>query len=282
MSHASSFNDVADAAAYVRQHSACTPRLAIVLGSGLGMFAEALQNAVSLPYGDIPHFPPSTVAGHSGRLWLGTHAGVHCVIMQGRHHYYEGHTLAAAAFGIRVMQALGAKTLVVTNAAGGINATFAPGNLMVISDHLNYMGDNPLRGPNEARFGPRFFDMSQAYAPGLRHMWMQAARHTSTSLREGVYAALSGPAYETPAEIRALQRLGADAVGMSTVGEVLVARHLGMEVAGLSVISNLAAGLSPTTLSHQEVTDVAARVGPTVCNLLSTLVHLFAQTHVAC
>lgn len=236
------------------------PKVGIILGSGLGAFADALGNAIAIPYSDLPHFPLSGVPGHAGRLVLGTLGGESIVAMQGRVHFYEGYTAQEVAFPARVLCALGIKALVVTNAAGGINTGFQVGDLMAITDHLNLAGYNPLIGPNEPKLGPRFPDMSHAYDPKLRELLRQSAQATGVPLREGVYACLSGPSYETPAEIRMLRTLGADAVGMSTVPEVIAAVHMGVKVAGISCITNLAAGISKHALSHQEVGETAARV----------------------
>ena len=254
------YGDVQEAVAAVREVTSLAPTVGVVLGSGLGGFAQHLEGREVVPYVEIPYFPESRVAGHAGQLVLGTLEGVPCAVMSGRVHYYEGHTLQKVTFPIRVLAALGIRSLVVTNAAGAVNPTFAPGDLMVIVDHLNLLGDNPLRGPNDERLGPRFPDMSEAYHPEGRKALHDAAREANLTLREGVYAGLMGPSYETPAEIRMLQRLGADAVGMSTVAEVIVAVHAGLRVAGLSVITNRAAGLTQNKLSHDEVKEIGARV----------------------
>ena len=236
------------------------PRVGLILGSGLGSFADRLEHPVIIPYTEIPHFPSSSVPGHAGRLVFGTLEGASIVAMQGRVHAYEGYSPAQVAFPARVLCGLGIQTLVVTNAAGGIHPAFKPGDLMVITDHLNLSGWNPLTGPNEERFGPRFPDMSHAYAPELVQLLLACGKETKTALQSGVYAILSGPSYETPAEIRMLGRLGADAVGMSTVPEVIAAAHMGVKVAGVSCITNLAAGLGTEPLNHQEVSDTAHRV----------------------
>ena len=248
------------------------PHVGIVLGSGAGGVATRLENAKKRDYAQIPHFPESHVAGHAGELLVGTLGGVPCVLMSGRAHCYEGHSAKESTFGIRVMARLGIKDLVLTNAAGGINPGFTPGDLMVITDHINMTGDNPLRGPNDERLGTRFPDMSHVYDPALRLAWHRAARVAGFHLREGIYAAMAGPSYETPAEVRMLGRLGADAVGMSTVHEAIVAQHMGVRVAGLSVVSNLAAGLSPTALSHTEVTETAQRVQQQLSDLVVGMV----------
>jgi purine-nucleoside phosphorylase len=282
------YDQVQAAANVIREQTgAQSPACGIVLGSGLGALVQRLQQVQSINYADIPHFPQSTVVGHAGTLHLGVlpaperpaggdrAAPTPCVVLSGRAHFYEGHSLQRSTFGIRVLAALGVRRLVLTNAAGGVNPHFDPGDFMVLCDHLNLTGDNPLRGPNDLRFGPRFADMTQVYTRFARALWHTAARQVGVSLREGVYAGLSGPSYETPAEVRMLQRLGADAVGMSTVGEALVARHMGLQVAALSVITNRAAGLSATPLSHQEVTDIADRVTPRLCDLVQCMLGLW-------
>jgi len=244
------------------------PTVGMILGSGLGPFAERLNDAVAIEYGDIPHFPVSGVVGHAGRLVLGELEGVQCVAMQGRVHFYEGHDLRTATLPARTLVQLGAKTLIITNAAGGIGDGLTPGTLMLIRDHLNLFPDNPLRGHNDGRFGPRFPDMTHAYAPALRELAHRAAARIGATLPEGVYAGLPGPTYETPAEIQMLRTLGADATGMSTVPEVIVANHMGARVLGISCITNMAAGLGEGTLSHDEVTETAARVRATFESLL--------------
>ncbi len=258
-----------ESVAAVRAHCQGPVHGAVILGSGLGDFADSLQNASVLEYGRIPHFLRSTVAGHAGRLVVGEALpGLRIACMQGRYHYYEGHDMAQVVYPVRLLRQLGADFLIVTNAAGGINAGFSPGTLMLIEDHLNLMGANPLRGENHDFLGPRFPDMSEAYHGPLRALAQQAASKASIPLAQGVYAALSGPTYETPAEIRMLQRLGADAVGMSTVPEVIAANHMGMQVLGISCITNLAAGISPHKLSHQEVIETTERVRARFVSLL--------------
>ena len=245
------------------------PRVAIILGSGLGGFADGLTGATAIPYAELPGFPRSSVAGHAGRLVLGAVGGVEVVAMQGRVHFYEGYTAAQVGFPARVLCALKPKALVLTNAAGGINLGFKVGDLMAITDHLNLSGMNPLIGHNDERLGPRFPDMSHAWTPALLQTLRECAKAESVPLREGVYAQLSGPAYETPAEIRMLRTLGADAVGMSTVPEVLVASHMGIPVAGISCITNLAAGIGTSPLSHAEVSETADQVKHVFSRLLS-------------
>lgn len=233
------------------------PEVAIVLGSGLGGLADTLEDARFVPYGALPGFPRSTVEGHRGRLALGRLEGREVVAMQGRVHLYEGYRGADVAFPIRVMLGLGARTLLVTNASGGVNPDFQAGDLMLITDHLNLTGTSPLLGENPAELGPRFPDLSEAYDPGLRDAARAVAAEAGLTLREGVYAGLLGPAYETPAEVRMLRTLGADAVGMSTVLEVIAARHAGARVLGISCIANPAAGLSLVPLRHEDVQSAA-------------------------
>lgn len=247
-----------------------SPKVGLILGSGLGAFADSLTKSVSIPYADLPDFPRSSVVGHAGKLVLGFHEGTLPVItMQGRVHYYEGYQPWQVGFPARVLCRLGIKALVVTNAAGGINTGFSVGDLMAITDHLNLAGYNPLVGPNDEALGPRFPDMSHAYDPGFLDVLRAAAKTEQVPLREGVYVSLSGPSYETPAEIRMLRTLGADAVGMSTVPEVIVAAHMGVKVTGISCITNLAAGLSKQKLSHAEVSETADRVKDVFSRLLT-------------
>lgn len=248
------------------------PRIAIVLGSGLGGFADDFEEPVHIPYEDIPGFPRSTAEGHAGRLVAGNVDGVPLLAMQGRVHYYEGYSLEEVTFPVRTFKLLGIKTLVLTNASGGINVQLTQGALMVISDHLNLMGDNPLRGPNDERFGPRFPDMSNVYSPDLQALVVEEAKAIGVEVRRGIYGALSGPSYETPAEIHLLRNLGADAVGMSTVPEAIVARHMGLEVLGLSCITNMAAGIGDEPINHAEVMATGDRVRGTFTQLLRRVV----------
>lgn len=236
------------------------PEIGLILGSGLGGLADSAENAVTMPYENIPHFPVSTIAGHAGELVYGSLESTPVLLMKGRFHMYEGYDAATVAFPVRVMKLLGIKTLLITNAAGGIQPTFQPGELMLIEDHLNLTGRNPLVGPNDERLGTRFPDMSEAYSKRLRNIAEETAAELNISLRKGVYAGLLGPSYETPAEIRYLRQIGADAVGMSTVMEVIAARHVGIEVLGISCISNLAAGILAQPLSHEEVMETTNRV----------------------
>ena len=256
----------------IRARTKLEPRIAIVLGSGLGSFADDFDDAVGIPYEEIPGFARSTAQGHAGRLVIGKVDTVPVVAMQGRVHYYEGYSLEQVTFPIRTFSLLGVKTLILTNASGGINVELNQGTLMVISDHLNLMGDNPLRGPNEERFGPRFPDMSAVYSPELQALVVEESRAIGVDVRRGIYGALSGPSYETPAEIHLLRTLGADAVGMSTVPEAIVARHMGLEVLGISCITNMAAGISDEPINHEEVMATGNRVREAFAQLLRGVV----------
>jgi purine-nucleoside phosphorylase len=254
------YDRVKQAAETIRAKARTVPRIAIVLGSGLGDFAGTLGGAVSIPYEQLPHWPVSTVVGHEGRLVIGTVKNRNVAVLAGRCHLYEGHDPRAVTFATRALGVLGVETLILTNAAGGINTTFGQGTLMVIDDHLNLTGVNPLTGANDERFGPRFPDMSEVYSAHLRGIAHEAGRAADVPLRHGVYAALLGPSYETPAEIRYLRTIGADAVGMSTVPEALVARHMGVNVLAMSCVTNMAAGVLPQPLRHEEVMETARRV----------------------
>lgn len=273
------FDDVAAAAHFIRARlGRLRPHLGIVLGSGLGAAAEQVMNPVIIPYEQIPNFPKSTVEGHSGRLVAGTLGGAHVVVMQGRVHFYEGYSIKDVTFPMRVMGALGIRAVILTNAAGGISDKYKIGQLVLIGDHINMMGWNPLVGPNEPRFtfdrpgcGLRFCDMSEAYSRRLRQLAVQASELEGQPLQEGIYLAVSGPSFETPAEIRAYRTLGATLVGMSTVPETIVARHMGIEVLGISCVTNLAAGLSPTPLSHTEVFEAGRQVERKLADLLERL-----------
>lgn len=259
---------IQEAANYIRSKSSVAPKIGLILGSGLGVLADHIEEAVSIAYKDIPYFPQSTVEGHAGELLIGTVQGAPVVLMKGRFHMYEGYGPELTAFPVRVMKALGVAKLLVTNAAGGINTSYKPGDLMLISDHINMTGRNPLAGPNDAEQGPRFPDMSEAYNRKLREIAKQVAKEKEVPLQEGVYVGLLGPSYETPAEIRMFRTLGADAVGMSTVSEVIVARHAGIEVLGISCISNMAAGILDQPLSHEEVIETTDRVREKFLNLV--------------
>jgi purine-nucleoside phosphorylase len=260
------------AARWIRAELGEEARVALVLGSGLGAFADDLEDAASLPYLEIPGFARPTVEGHAGRLVSGSIEGVACLAMQGRFHYYEGYSFEEVVFPVRVFGVLGIKSLVLTNAAGGLNVELDQGSLMVISDHLNLMGANPLLGPNDERFGPRFPDMSEVYSRDYQEMAVAEAHAIGLELRRGIYAALSGPSYETPAEIRMLRTLGADAVGMSTVPEAIAARHMGIKVLGISCITNMAAGLLDQPISHTEVMETGERVHDTFKELLRRVI----------
>jgi purine-nucleoside phosphorylase len=256
----------------IRSRISVEPRIALVLGSGLGGFADDFDEAVGIPYEEIPGFVRSTAQGHAGRLVIGKIEGVPVVAMQGRVHYYEGYSLEEVTFPVRTFGLLGVKTLVLTNAAGGINVQLTQGALMVISDHLNLMGVNPLRGPNDERFGPRFPDMSAVYSHELQGLVINEAKAIGVEVRRGIYGALSGPSYETPAEIVLLRNIGADAVGMSTVPEAIVARHMGLEVLGISCITNMAAGISDEPINHEEVMATGNRVRETFAELLRRVI----------
>jgi len=266
------YEDVAAAAAYLRSRLGTVPDVAIVLGSGLGDFADGVAAATVIPYGGIPNWPPSAVVGHAGKLVAGQVSGKNVAVLAGRAHFYEGHDLRVATFAIRALGLLGVKTLLLTNAAGGINTSFESGALMVIDDHINLFGTNPLIGPNEDRFGPRFPDMTEAYSKRLRAVADQAAADRGIKVAHGIYAALHGPSYETPAEIRYLRAIGADAVGMSTAPEAIVARHMGIEVLAISCITNMAAGVLDQPLNHAEVMETAARVKDQFIGLLEGVI----------
>ena len=259
------------AADYIRSRTGYRPQIGMVLGSGLGDFADTLEDAVRIPYAEIPHFPVPTAPGHVGALVFGKKMGQEVVVLQGRIHFYEGLPQQMITLPVRVMAALGIKKLVLTNAAGGVNLAFDPGTLMLISDHINYSFSNPLIGPNLDSFGPRFPDVTDLYGKALREKVKTAAAEAGIKLQEGVYMMFSGPSYETPAEVRMAKIVGADAVGMSTVPEALVAGHCGMEVLGISCITNIAAGLSDQKLDHSEVLEIAARVHDTFQNLLDVI-----------
>ena len=266
------YDKVKEAADAVRARVQHLPQVAVVLGSGLGDFANSLTDAVHMPYDQLPHWPASTVIGHEGKLVVGTVKGRPIAALAGRSHLYEGHDIGTVSFAVRVLGVLGIKTLLLTNAAGGVNTSFSKGALMVIDDHINLMGANPLAGPNDDRFGPRFPDMTDVYATRLRRIADQTGRQMNLPLPHGVYAALLGPSYETPAEIRYLRTIGADAVGMSTVPEALVARHMGIEVLGISCITNMAAGVLPQPLNHLEVMETARRIRSQFIALLEGII----------
>jgi purine-nucleoside phosphorylase len=266
------FERVEEAAAAVRSRGGALPQIAIVLGSGLGDFVGTLRGAAEFAYDSLPHWPASTVVGHAGRLVVGDVAGKRVAALSGRVHFYEGHAMDAVVFATRVMGRLGVKQIILTNAAGGINTAFAAGALMVIDDHINLLGTNPLVGPNDDRFGIRFPDMSEVYSRRLRSLADEAARSRGVDVTHGVYVGVHGPSYETPAEIRFLRTIGADAVGMSTVPEAIAARHMGLEVLGISCITNMAAGVLPQPLVHDEVLETARRVRGAFMSLLEGII----------
>ena len=272
MSTSSYYDQVQNAAELIRSKSSVIPDVAVVLGSGLGDFASSLGHQTSIPYGDIPNWPSAGVVGHDGRLVIGDVSGRAVAALSGRAHFYEGHDLRTVTFPTRVLGLLGVKILLLTNAAGGINTAFTPGDLMVIDDHINLLGSSPLAGPNDERFGVRFPDMTDVYSPRLRRLAYEVAASQNLTLRHGVYAGCHGPSYETPAEIRYLRLIGADAVGMSTVPEAIVARHMGVEVLGISCITNLAAGVLPQPLNHEEVLETAKRVRGKFLSLLNAII----------
>jgi len=271
-----------EAAGFIRSRTHYHPGLGLILGSGLGSLAADIVEPDTIAYHDIPHFPVSTVEGHPGQLVLGRLEGQEVLVMQGRAHYYEGYSMQRIALPVRVMHTLGIHTLIVTNAAGGLNPTFRPGDLMLITDHINLIGMaglNPLRGPNDPQLGPRFPDMSRAYDPELRQIALQAARDLGLVLHQGVYICLAGPSYETPADLRFLRMIGADAVGMSTVPEVIAARHAGMRVLGLSGISNVASpepGEDHTT-THEEVLEAGKTLAPKLTALIKGILREIGQ-----
>jgi purine-nucleoside phosphorylase len=253
-------DNIQNAAGFLKEKYSNTPKVGLILGSGLGVLADEIENPVKIPYNEIPDFPISTVEGHAGQLVFGLLNGVEVVAMQGRFHFYEGYGMDKVTFPVRVMKELGVGMLIVTNAAGGVNESFEAGDLMIITDHINFMGTNPLIGPNDSKLGARFPDMSEAYSKELRAVAKEIASQINLNVKEGVYFGNPGPVYETPAEVRMVRTLGGDAVGMSTVPEVIVARHGGMKVLGISCISNMAAGILDQPLTHDEVMETTERV----------------------
>jgi purine-nucleoside phosphorylase len=272
------FQQAEEAATFISAKSALRPALAIVLGSGLGDFADEAADAVKINFADIPHFSRSTAIGHAGRLVLGTIGTCPVVIMQGRIHLYEGYPASQVAFPMRVFARLGARAAILTNAAGGINFDYGQGRLVVIKDHINLQGHNPLVGPEDERFGPRFIDMTEAYSRSYRQMAQAAAKKLGMELPEGVYAGLLGPSYETPAEIRFLRTIGADLVGMSTVPEVIVCRQMGIKVLAISCVTNMAAGILDQPLNHEEVLATGKRVAGQFKSLLREVIPAIAKT----
>ncbi len=260
------------AAEQISSRTKMTPSIAVVLGSGLGAFADELADSTSVAYNEIPGFAQATVEGHAGKMVIGKAGDVPIAAMQGRFHFYEGYSLDDVTFPIRVLKLLGVQTLILTNAAGSLNTEFTPGSLMVISDHINLMGTNPLIGPNDNRFGPRFPDLTSTYDPDLQNLVIEEAKAIDVDMRRGVYAALTGPSYETPAEIHMVRTLGADAVGMSTVPEAIVARHMEMSLIGISCITNLAAGVSNRPIDHSQVMEIGKRVRGQFTELLRRVI----------
>ncbi|MGE8077955.1 purine-nucleoside phosphorylase [Peribacillus loiseleuriae] len=266
------YGKIEKAASFIKEKFNATPEIGLILGSGLGVLADEIENAVKIPYSEIPEFPVSTVEGHAGQLVLGELSGKKVVAMQGRFHYYEGYPMELVTFPVRVMKLLGVEKMIVTNAAGSVNESFVPGDLMLITDHINYTGTNPLIGPNDERFGPRFPDMSEAYSKQLRAKAKEIASSLQIDTKEGVYLGFSGPTYETPAEIRLARVMGGDAVGMSTVPEVIIARHSGIEVLGISCITNMAAGILDQPLSHDEVIETTEKVKSSFLSFVKEIV----------
>ena len=275
---AGEFAEAERAAKFILAKTKLRPKIALVLGSGLGAFADELENAARIPYEKIPGFPRSTAIGHAGRLVIGTAGGIALAAMQGRVHFYEGYSAKKVVFPMRVFGRMGIRAAILTNAAGGISAEYKQGALVVLRDHINLQGANPLIGPNDERFGPRFPDMTQAYWKSYREAALVEAKRLGIEAHEGVYAALSGPSYETPAEIRYLRTIGADLVGMSTVPEVIVARHMGMRVLGISCVTNMAAGILDRPLDHREVMETGERVKSQFIALLRAIIpHIAAD-----
>lgn len=274
---ASEYEKAKEAAEFICGRTKQRPRVGLILGSGLGAFGESLAEAVKIPYGKIPHFPVSTAVGHAGRLVVGLSGKVPVAVLQGRAHYYEGYTPEQVVFPTRVLKLLGVRALVVTNAAGGISPKLRARGLMLIRDHINLMGFNPLRGKSDERLGPRFPDMTEAYSKRFRTLAKKEARRLKIRLLEGVYAAVPGPSYETPAEIQALKRIGADVVGMSTIPEVIAANHMGVRVLGLSSVTNMAAGISKQKINHEEVLEAGERMAGQLTRFLRALVPLLAR-----
>lgn len=264
------FTKAREAADYIKNQGVKETEVGLILGSGLGELADEIENRIVIPYTDIPSFPVSTVAGHAGQMVCGTLGGKQVIALQGRFHYYEGYAMDVVTFPVRVMSELGVQSLIVTNAAGGVNREFEPGDLMMITDHINFFGTNPLIGPNNEDKGPRFPDVSQAYDLEYQGIIQEVANKLDLPLKQGVYFGTTGPTYETPAEVRMIETIGGDAVGMSTVPEVIVARHAGIRVAGISCITNLAAGLGGE-LNHEDVIEVSARIRSSFKSLVVTL-----------
>lgn len=265
------YESAKQSAQYIQSKITATPEIGLILGSGLGILADEIENAIAIPYSEIPNFPVSTVHGHAGQLVIGQLSGKTVIAMQGRFHHYEGYSMDKVTFPVRVMKLLGVEKLIVTNAAGGVNKEFTPGDLMLITDHINFMS-NPLIGANDERFGPRFPDMSSAYDKEFQQVARTVAADLNIAIQEGVYLGLTGPTYETPAEIRMIRTLGGDAVGMSTVPEVIVANHSSMRVLGISCITNMAAGILDQPLNHEEVIETTEKVKSTFLLYVKELV----------
>jgi purine-nucleoside phosphorylase len=260
-----------EAKRFIQGHTSVRPSVGVVLGSGLGAFADELSERIDIPYADIPGWPHSTAVGHAGKLVIGKLGALDVAVMSGRAHLYEGHSMNAATFGVRVLQSIGVRSMVFTNAAGGINLSLERGGLVLITDHINLQGSNPLVGPNDDSLGPRFPDMSEAYSRAYRAIAREVAAELCIAVGEGVYAAMLGPSYETPAEIRYLRTIGADVVGMSTVPEVIVANHMGVKCLGISCVTNMAAGILPQKINHEEVLETGAMVRDTLVRFLKAL-----------
>jgi purine-nucleoside phosphorylase len=277
--HSPVVQQIQDVVDFLEPRMSVRPEIAIILGSGLGAFVDRLENATRIPYSDIPHFERPAVEGHEGHIYFGKLNGIPVAVLQGRWHFYEGHSMNSIVIPTRALAALGAHTLFLTNAAGGINLSFKAGDLMVIHDHLNMMGDNPLTGKDSVMFGPRFPDMSEPYCRECISALGHSAGRLGISLQKGVYVGLRGPTYETPAEVRMLRTLGGDAVGMSTVPEAIAARHLGMRVVGISCVTNMAAGIEAKMLDHSEVQEAAARMINQLSSLIIDSIPEIAQSH---
>ncbi|WP_042145792.1 purine-nucleoside phosphorylase [Paucisalibacillus sp. EB02] len=271
------FSTIKEASQFIGNKLLTKPELGLVLGSGLGVLAEEIENPVVIPYNQIPYFPESTVSGHKGQLVIGMLEGKQVLAMQGRFHFYEGYTMQQVTFPIRVMKELGIKSIIVTNAAGGINESFKPGDLMLITDHINNMGTSPLIGPNDDQLGARFPDMSSAYDKKYLELAREAAEGLGLNVQAGVYVGNTGPAYETPAEIRMLRTWGGDAVGMSTVPEVMIANHANMRVLGISCISNMAAGILDQPLTHDEVIETTDKVKQDFLKFVKKIIHTLPE-----
>jgi purine-nucleoside phosphorylase len=266
------YEKIQESAKYIGSKINIKPQIGLILGSGLGVLGDEVENPTIIKYNEIPNFPVSTVEGHAGQLVIGKLEGKDVVVMQGRFHFYEGYPMQDVTFPVRVMKSLGVETIIVTNAAGGSNESFTPGDLMIITDHINFGGNNPLIGPNDNRLGVRFPDMSKAYTPELIDLARNTANELGIKIKEGVYMFLTGPTYETPAEIKMAQKLGADAVGMSTVPEVIVASHSQLKVLGISCITNMAAGILDQPLNHEEVIETTQKVQKEFLSLVKTTI----------